>query len=327
MRMELSADTQHFGFIPVAGFSLMSYAAAVEPLRAANLIAGRPLYRWSAFTPDGEPAVSSSGAQVPADILPTDKGTLNTLFVAAGGEPRTWMVQPVIACLRRLARQGVRIGGISGGPYLMAAAGLLTDRRFTIHWEHAEALVEAFPTLRPERSRFIIERDRLTCGGGVAPMDMMHALIGERMGEAFARRVSDWFLHTHVDVPTAPQRASLAERYDVHHPILLSILEKMETTVSAPLDRVAMASFAGISPRHLDRLFQTRLKTSYLHHYHRLRLGHARNLLRQSGLSVTEIAFASGFASGSHFARCYRAQFGVTPTADRTRGTPKPDRT
>jgi transcriptional regulator GlxA family with amidase domain len=179
--------------------------------------------------------------------------------------------------------------------------------------------MEAFPTLKPERSRFILDRDRLTCGGGIAPMDMMHALITERMGAAFARRVSDWFLHTHVDMPSAPQRASLAERYGVHHPVLLAILEKMETTLSAPLDRVTMASFAGISPRHLDRLFQTRLRTSFLHHDHQLRLAHARNLLRQSALSVTEIGFACGFASSSHFARCYRAQFGMTPSGERAR--------
>lgn len=322
MPFEPAADIQHFGFIPLPGFPLMSYAAAVEPLRAANLLAGRPLYRWTAYIASGTETVSSSGAVVRGEPLPAGRGTLHTVFVAAGGEPKDWTVAPVIACLRRLARQGVRIGGISGGPYLLAAAGLLADRRFTIHWEHAEALVEAFPMLRPERSRFILDRDRLTCGGGVAPMDMMHALIAERMGEAFARRVSDWFLHTHVDAPSAPQRASLAERYGVHHPILLTILEKMEATVSAPLDRNAMASFAGVSPRHLDRLFQTRLNTSFLQHYHRLRLGHARNLLRQSALSVTEIAFACGFTSGSHFARCYRAQFGRTPHADRKGGAP-----
>jgi transcriptional regulator GlxA family with amidase domain len=319
MPSESASGVQHFGFIPLPGFALMSYAAAVEPLRAANLLAGRPLYRWTNYIVSGDETLSSSGASVHGERLPVDRGSLHTVFVTAGGEPKDWMVRPVIGCLRRLARQGVRIGGIAGGPYLMAAAGLLADRRFTIHWEHVEALVEAFPTLKPERSRFILDRDRLTCGGGIAPMDMMHALITERMGEAFARRVSDWFLHTHVDMPSAPQRASLAERYSVHHPVLLAILEKMETTLSAPLDRVAMASFAGISPRHLDRLFQTRLRTSFLHHYHQLRLGHARNLLRQSALSVTEIGFACGFASSSHFARCYRAQFGITPSAERSR--------
>lgn len=318
MPAEFPPDTQHFGFTLISGFSLMSYAAAVEPLRAANLLAGRPLYRWSVYAVDGATAVSSSGADVPAERLPADGGGLHTVFVVAGGEPHSWAVRPVISCLRRLARQGVRIGGISGGPHLLAAAGLLDGHRFTIHWEHAEALAEAFPSLRPEHARFILDGDRLTCGGGVAPLDMMHAIIAKRMGEEFARRVSDWFLHTHVDMPSAPQRASLAERYNVHQPALIAILEKMESTLATPLDRKTMAAFAGISPRHLDRLFSERLNTSFLGHYHRLRLDYARNLLRQSALSVTEIAIASGFASASHFARRYKARFGVSPSEERT---------
>ena len=93
------------------------------------------------------------------------------------------------------------------------------------------------------------------CGGGVAPLEMAHALIAERMGEAFARRVSDWFLHTAIGAADDPQRASAVERYGVHHPALLAVLETMEKTVEAPLGRLAMARLAAISPRHLDRLF------------------------------------------------------------------------
>ncbi|MGO8020027.1 GlxA family transcriptional regulator, partial [Rhizobium leguminosarum] len=75
------------------------------------------------------------------------------------------------------SREGVRIGGISGGPYLMAAAGLLGGRDFTIHWEHAAALLEAFPALTPRQARLMIDGNRITCGGGIAPLDMMHVLI------------------------------------------------------------------------------------------------------------------------------------------------------
>ena len=115
-----------------------------------------------------------------------------------------------------MARLGVRIGGISGGPYLMAAAGLLADRAFTLHWEYAGATVETFPDARLTRARYVTDGDRLTCGGGVAPLEMAHALIAERMGEAFARRVSDWFLHTAIGAADDPQRASAVERYGIH---------------------------------------------------------------------------------------------------------------
>ena len=295
----------------------MSYASATEPLRAANLIAGRELYRISAYTLDGAPGLASSGVMVPVEPLPKQGSGLSFIFVIAGGEPRLWDQPQIFASLRMLSREGARIGGISGGPYLLAAAGLLHERRFTIHWEHAPLLMEAFPDLSPEQARYVLDGNRITCGGGVAPLDMMHALIAERMGADFARRVSDWYLHTHVGSSAAPQRASLAERHGVHHPALLSVVEKMETSLEAPLSREAMARFAGLTPRHLDRLFSAHLQTTYLSKYRSLRLDHARRLLQQSSLPISEIALATGFSSPGHFARVYREEFQKSPRDER----------
>ncbi|MBW9065053.1 GlxA family transcriptional regulator [Rhizobium herbae] len=308
---------QNIGFILIPGFALMSYASAIEPLRAANLLAGKEIYRLSSHAPNGDMALSSSGIPVPSQPLPRRGSRLHTVFVCAGGSPVDWNVPAVLACLRRLVREGVRIGGISGGPYLMAAAGLLRDRDFTIHWEHAPALMEAFPDLVPRQARYVLDGNRITCGGGVAPLDMMHALISERMGADFARRVSDWYLHTQVEASGAPQRASLAERYKVNHPGLLTVLEKMEATIEAPLDRQAMAALAGVSPRHLDRLFSSLMQSSFLVEYRKLRLNHARRLLLQSPLSISEIAFATGFSSAGHFSRSYREAFGEAPRQGR----------
>jgi transcriptional regulator GlxA family with amidase domain len=309
-------QVQSIGFILLPGFALMSFAAATEPLRAANWLAGRRLYDVRFFAP-GETVESSSGLRVPVQHLPRRARGLSAIFVCAGGSPAGWSRPDVHASLRRLAGEGVRIGGISGGPYVLAEAGLLTGRRFTIHWEHAPALVEAYPDLRPEQARYVIDGSLVTCGGGIAPLDLMHALITERMGSAFARRVSDWFLHTQVEPSGGAQRASLAERFGVHHPVLLGVLEKMGATLETPLSRSSMARFAGISPRHLDRLFAEYRRTTYLADYRRLRLEHADRLLRQSALSVSEIAFASGFSSASQFGRAYRRAYGCAPGAAR----------
>ena len=300
------------GFVLLPGFALMSYAAATEPFRAANVIAGRPLFRVRNFG-ETNAVAASSGATVATEALPVRGDGLAAVFVCAGGGPADWHRPAIHQALRRLAGEGLRIGGISGGPYLLAAAGLLAGKRFTIHWEHAPALKEAFPDLDPVQARFVIDRDRLTCGGGIAPLDMMHALIAERMGADFARRVSDWFLHTQVGAGEGPQRASLAERHGVHHPALIAVIEKMEATIEAPLSRAAMARFAGVSERHLDRLFARLRGTTFLADYRRIRLDHADKLLRQSTLSVAEIAFATGFSSASHFARAYAAAFGRSP--------------
>jgi AraC family transcriptional regulator, glycine betaine-responsive activator len=308
---------QEIGFILVPGFALLSFAAACEPFRAANDLAGRVLYRLRYFGEGADRVASSSGTDVPVEDLPRAPGRLHTVFVCAGGEPAGWDRPAIHAALRRLARFGVRVGGISGGPYLMAAAGLLAERAFTIHWEYAGATVEAFPDARLTRARYVADADRLTCGGGVAPLDMAHALIAARMGAAFARRVSDWFLHTAVGAATDPQRASTAERYGVHHPALLAVIETMEKTIEAPLSRQAMARLAGISERHLDRLFLDKRGLRFSAQYRAIRLAHGRRLLRQSPLRIGEIATACGFASAAHFARSYRAHFGCSPSAER----------
>lgn len=313
-------NAQRIGFVLVPNFALMSYASAAEPLRAANLIAGTDLYDIAPLSFDGMAVRSSSGIAVDCASLALMGERCHTIFVCAGGGPQDWAVaESSHGILRRLARQGVRIGGISSGAYVLAAAGLLDNRDFTIHWEHAPVLKEAFAHLSPRQARFVIDADRITCAGGVAPLDMMHAMISERMGAHFARRVSDWYLHTAVAEPGAPQRGSTAERFGTHHPALLTVLEKMETAIENPLDRQTMAKLAGTSARHLDRLFASHLKTTFLESYRAIRLDHARRLLEQSPLSIAEVAFATGFSSAGHFSRSFRARFGHTPNAVRQR--------
>lgn len=311
-------NLQRIGFVLLPNFALMSYASASEPLRAANLIAGSPLYEIVPLSADGLPVRSSAGLEIACGRLADLGGTCHTLHVCAGGNPADWQGSAALhAPLRKFARDGVRIGGISSGAYILAAAGLLDTCDFTIHWEHAPLLREAFPHLVPRQARFVVDGGRVTCGGGVAPLDMMHAVIAERMGADFARRVSDWYLHTAVAEPADPQRGSAAERYGTHHPALLIVLEKMEAAVENPLSRTEMARLAGISPRHLDRLFLTHRGESFLDSYRAIRLAHGRRLLEQSPLSIAEIAYAAGFSSAGHFSRAFKTVYGQTPAAAR----------
>lgn len=315
----VSPTTQTYGYVLTPNFALMSFSSATEPLRAANLLAQKSLYAVRALSLRGEPVRCSAGFDIPCGDLVRDGATCHTLFVIAGGAPGDWQqTAEMHGTLRKFARQGMRIGGISSGAYILAEAGLLTERDFTIHWEHAPALREAFPDLVPRQARYVLDGNRLTCGGGVAPLDMMHALISERLGPEFARRVSDWYLHTAVAEPTAPQRGSIVERFGTHHPALVAALEKMEAALEHPLDRQAIARLVGITPRHLDRLFAGHLQASFQETYRRMRLTHARKLLEQSPLSLSDIAFATGFSSASHFSRAFKQLFGIQPKSVRS---------
>ncbi len=313
---------RQIGFLLLHGFALMSYASAIEPLRAANTLSGRTLYRWSHISLDGQPVQASNDASILADHRVGDDIDLDIVFVCAGGNPALFRDQATLRWLRRQARSGRKIGGVSGGPYILARAGLLAGYRCTVHWEHVPAFLEEFPAIRLSRTLYEIDRDRLTCAGGIAALDMMHAVIAADHGQELAAGVSDWFLRGQVRQGSGPQRMPLRERYGVSHPKLLKVLERMEQNLEEPLSRERLASLGGISVRQLERLFATHLGLTISDHYLAVRLDRAQMLLRQTTLPVLEIAVACGFVSASHFSRCYRARFAHAPRAERTRSRP-----
>ena len=304
---ESVTSTQTVGFLLVPGFALMSYAAAIEPLRAANLLSGKELYRWWHAAPGGKPVMASNGVAIIPDYGTADRDA-DMVFVCAGGNPAIFDDKPVFAWLRRLARKGVTIGGISGGPYVLAKAGLLGERRATLHWEHMPAFREAFPDVTVVPSLFEIDGNRITCSGGISALDMMVALIERDHGRQLAASVGDWFLHTHIREGFGPQRMDLRYRLGVADEKLLSVLGAMERSIEMPLPRAQLARGAGISLRQLERLFQRHVGHGIHSHYRWLRLERARQLLRETTLPVLDVALATGFASSSQFARAYRKQ-------------------
>jgi transcriptional regulator GlxA family with amidase domain len=299
----------------------MSYAAAVEPLRAANLLSGRTLYRWWHASPGGAPVTASNGVVILPDVSVGTERDVDMLFVCAGGNPATFADRSVFAWLRKLARRGVTIGGISGGPFVLAKAGILGDHRVTLHWEHQPAFREAFPNIAVTQSLFEIDGNRITCSGGISALDMMVALIERDHGRQLAASVGDWFLHTHIREGIGPQRMDLRVRLGVADEKLLRVLRRMETAIETPQSRGELARIAGVSVRQLERLFQRHLGHGIHKQYRSMRLERARQLLRETAFPVLDVAVATGFASASQFSRAYTRAFGESPTRTRLAGS------
>ncbi len=301
------------GFLLIDGFALMSYASVVEPFRAANILSGAPLYSWRNFSVDGGPARASSGLDVVVDGMLGRAEPLDLLFVCAGGNPASFDDAATLARLRAAAVRGVRIGGVSGGPYVLARAGLLDGHRCTVHWEHEPAFAEAFPAVRVERGLYVVDGPRLSCAGGIAGLDLAIELIGDAHGPALAARVGEWYLRTHARDGGGAQRRSIAARYRISHSGLAAALTAMHGQIAEPLSRTALAAAAGVSVRQLERLFAAHVGRSVGQEYLRLRLDAAMQLLRETTLPRIEVALASGFGDVSHFSRAFRARFGMTP--------------
>ncbi len=304
------------GVFPVPGFALMSYSCTVEPLRAANLLSRRRLYDVVHFG-DAAHIQSSGAASVDGQYRVGDPVDLDLLLVVAGGDPFAFQDKSVFRWLRKRAREGVRIGGVSGGAVVLVNAGLMAGRRLAVHWEHAAPLAERFPDILIERKLFVMDRDRVTCGGGAAPLDLMHALIADHYGSVFARLVSDWFLHTDIRGASAPQRGGVAERLGAHSPHIHEAVAAMESHVGDPLSLNQLALITQISARHLNRLFDQAFGQSVMEFYRDIRLETARRLIRSTSMSLGEISEATGFANPGHFSNTYQMRFGLRPKSDR----------
>ncbi|RJG12393.1 GlxA family transcriptional regulator [Pseudomonas cavernicola] len=308
--------SQDFWFLLLPGFSVMGFVSAVEPLRVANRFRGE-LYRWHVLSLDGGPVLASNGMSINADgaLEPLKRGA--TLLVVAGFEPLKAYTPALEHWLKRLDREGVTLGGIDTGSFVLAEAGLLGGHRLTLHWEAISAFQESYPNLDVTQELFEIDRTRITSAGGTASIDLMLDLIGQAHGAELAVQVSEQFVLGRIRPRQDHQRLQIATRYGVNNKKLVQVIGEMERHTEPPLSTLELAERIQVTRRQLERLFRLHLKDTPSNFYLNLRLDRARQLLRQTDLSVLEVGLACGFESPSYFSRSYRGRFGFCPSQDR----------
>ncbi|MBD1554919.1 GlxA family transcriptional regulator [Pseudomonas typographi] len=307
---------QEFRLLLLPGFSAIGFISAIEPLRVANRFRGA-LYRWQILSLDGGPVAASNGMSVNADgpVGPVPAGS--TVLVVAGFEPLKHYTHALQQWLRRLAREGAVLGGIDTGAFALARAGVLEGYRATLHWEAVEAFRESFPTIATTQELFEIDRSRITCAGGTASIDLMLDLIARAHGSELAIQVSEQFVLGRIRPPKDHQRMQIAARYGTTNKKLVQVIGEMERHTEPPLSTLELASRIRVTRRQLERLFRVHLEETPSNFYLALRLDKARQLLRQTDMSVTEISVACGFELPSYFARRYKGRFGCSPRQDR----------
>lgn len=307
-------------FVPLPGFSMLSFAAALDPLRSANRMCGRDYYKWLVASQDGSPVTASNGLALQVDdalqrMPPAD---LTLAFLGVDLDPPG--AQEVMPELRRRARNGEGIGGVSAGPWVLARAGLLDGYRCTVHWEYRAAFARLAHRAIVTDAPFEVDRNRYTSGGGTASIDMMLHLIEGDLGHATMRAVANQLQHERQRSNADRQRPSTEPDLTGKPDSVRQIVRLMADHIEEPLSTLELAAHVGLSVRQIERLFQRYVKQTPSEYYIALRLSHARELLIQTDGTVLEVAISTGFASQSHFAQSYRAAFGCNPSEERRKG-------
>ena len=312
---------QRFGFLLIPGFSMLSLAAAVEPLRMANAQAEEELYQWDFLSWDNT-SVNASNNMVTAPTIDVDQvKMLDVLLVVAGINVATYGDDVFFAWLRQASRQVDLLGSTSTGALLLAKAKLLRHKTCTIHWEYVDSFREQFPDVWMSGELYEFDGSLFTCSGGSAGLDMMLQIIADQHGYELALLVAEQYMHPHIRPPHQDQRMRLQSRLNINNPRLIKALDIMRQNLEAPLTCQELAGASNMSARQMERLFKQYLHQSPGQYYLHLRLEKTQQLLRQSSLSVLQVATACGFSSTSYLARCYQKKYACSPRQERARNS------
>ena len=313
-----------FVFYLVPDFTMIAFATALDPLRSANRMLGYEAYKWRLASVDGKPVRASNFVECAVDTSLEDERKKmsgqdrpSMVIVCSGINVEKYQNKTAFAWLREEYNRGVAIGGLCTGAHILAAAGLLSNKRCAIHWENLPGFSEAFPKANVFADLFEVDQNIYTCAGGTAALDMILKLIGDDFDDHLVNRVCEQVLTDRVRSPTDRQRLPLRARLGVQNAKVLSIIELMEGNLSEPLSLIEVADHVELSRRQIERLFRSEMGRSPARYYLEIRLDRARHLLIQSSLPVVEVAVACGFVSASHFSKCYRELYARSPQQER----------
>jgi len=324
--MAFGGDPYRLGLLLLPEFSNLGLAAVIEPMFVANWLAQRPLFEWHSLSADGKAVRASNGAVVGVDGDLASGHDCGSIFVLASFEPlRAARSKSVIRWLQRVARSGVELGGIENGSLALAQAGLLDQHPTAVHWDNLAGFQELFPKVRITAEPFSFTRNRVTCAGAAAILDMMITWIARRADTQIAEEVAKHLLlkrtrSSESDSARELPTSGSASRDDT----ITRARALMQANIDDPLSCESVARRLDLSLRQLERRFKQSLGTTVHAEYRLVRAERAHQYLQQTDLSVTEVAALTGFSSVEYFSKVYRRIFATLPSADRRQSTDAP---
>lgn len=304
----------HALLVVVPRFNMATLITMIEVMRIANYLTSQQIFSWQICSFDGTPVRGSNGMQIAALGDPDALPPADFIFVNGSWGTEHYTGRPLIAWLRKRARQGARICAVELGCYIVARAGLLEGRQATTHWSWMPGFAEKFDRIEVSEQLFTQGGRVMTCAGGMAGVDMMLALAEELLGAEMAGEIADQMIHAGPRPPDAPQRRTMGHATQNMPPVLGRAIAMIERHIEDPLSVPDLAAELGVSQRQLERLFKRHIGCTVVQFGLLMRLQHARVLLIATDMGVREIATASGFNTLAHFAHAFGRCFGRRPS-------------
>lgn len=302
-------------FLLLDHFSMSTFSVALDTCVTANLIYSRKLYQMQTCGLEQQRALSDLGIEIPTDCCLDDvQLDANSVLVICGGYRNELKPLPRLNIkLSEAAHRGTILCGIWNGSFYLAEAGVMDEAPISIHQDNRALMRERFPELELSYANYTAAPARYTCAGPNSVLDMMLDLIGDQQGGACAQSIEEVIGRDRNNSEGECSSSLMLADPQLPQAIKDAVM-LMEKNIDEPLPVNDIAALVGTSRRQIERLFSRHLGASPARYYLECRLTHARQLLLQSNLSITDVSVACGFVSSTHFSRSYRRLFGYPPT-------------
>ena len=228
----MTQEPFRIAFVLLPKFSSLTLSSLVEPLRIANYCDGSQLYQWSYLSVHGNAVPGCSGYSV-ATLAIEDDGAkdFDAVIVCGGWNAERFEEPELERWLRLVARMNAILGAAEMGAYVLARAGLLSGYAITIHWHCRNAFKERYTDVDLRDQVFVVDRNRMTCAGGVACLDMMLADIRTRYGRALSDEVAEQVVYLAPRDAQEPQRNAHESGQSAVTVLLKQAVEIMEANI------------------------------------------------------------------------------------------------
>jgi transcriptional regulator GlxA family with amidase domain len=302
------------------GVRLLDVSGPLEVFAEANEHGGR--YELRTASPGGADVRANTGTRLGADLdlaVADPRGA--TVLVPGGPEwVRTIADAELVAQIRRLADGASRTASVCAGAFALAAAGVLDGRRATTHWDLTDQLARRFPLVRVDGDAiFVQDGPVITSAGVTSGIDLALALVEADLGAETARLVAK---HLVVFLQRPGGQSQFSVRLETGRPrteVLRAVLDAVAADPSAAHTLDTMADRAGVSTRHLTRLFADELGRTPARFVEQVRLEFAQQQLESTTDPLDVVARRSGFGSVETLRRAFARGLGVTPSDFRAR--------
>lgn len=279
-----------------------------------------PPIQISTVSLTGESVLTRSGLRWQPDSALEDSSGSQLIYIPGlwrNPRPLIRKSQALLDWLQKEYQNGALISAVGTGCCFLAEAGLLDGKAATTHWHYFDQFQKDYPLVQLKRQYFITQAGNLYCAASVNSLaDLTVHFIQRLFGKEIANHVERHFSH---EIRRAYEASGFFEKEHNLHPDedITQIQIWLQDNYHRDIVMAQLAEKFGMSTRTLNRRFKDAVGISPLDFLQEVRVNIAKDLLKTSNLSISEIVDKVGYQDVGFFTALFKKHLATTPMAYR----------